>query len=128
MAWGVTYFDQITLSMSSLQTTYHNIRAANDVRSPPLESNEVLEKEFESNPLVKPMHKAIRRYMHMVGVMCLYIRDARTANSALHLSALAEFVEYFFALDKLNYYISPAYIKIASTLIDSPLNIMLSQL
>ena len=36
------------------------------------------------------MHKAIRQYMHMVGVMCLYIRDART-------------FKYFFALDKLNY-------------------------
>ena len=47
------------------------------IRSPLLE---VLEKEFESNPQVKPMHKAIRQYMHMVGVMCLYIRDARTAN------------------------------------------------
>ena len=41
--------------------------------------------------------------MHMVGVMCLYIRDAWTANCTLHLSALAEFVKYFFALDKLNY-------------------------
>ena len=41
--------------------------------------------------------------MHMVGVMCLYIRDARTANGALHLSAFAEFVKYFFALDKRNY-------------------------
>ena len=80
MAWGVTYIDQIILSMFLLQTSYHNIRAANGVRSPPLESHEVLEKEFESNPQVKPMHKAIRRYMHMVGVMCLYIRDAETAN------------------------------------------------
>ena len=80
IAWGVTYFDQITLSMSSLQTTYHNIRAANGVRSLPLESHEVLEKEFMSNPQVKPMHKAIRQYMHIIGVMCLYIRDARTAN------------------------------------------------
>ena len=80
MAWGVTYFDQIILSMSSLQTTYRSIRAANGVRSPPLESHEVLEKKFESNPQVKPMHKAIRQYMHKVGVMCLYIRDARTAN------------------------------------------------
>ena len=52
MAWGVTYFDQIILSMSSLQTTYHNIPAANGVRSPPLESHEVLEMEFESNPQV----------------------------------------------------------------------------
>ena len=60
IAWGVTYFDQITLSMSSLQTTYHNIRAANGVRSLPLESHEALEKEFMSNPQVKPMHKAIR--------------------------------------------------------------------
>ena len=55
MAWGVTYFDQIILSMSSLQTTYHNIRAANCVRSPPLESHEVLEKGFESNPQVKKL-------------------------------------------------------------------------
>ena len=68
MALGVTYFDQLILSMS-LQTTYHNIRAANGVRSPPLELHEVLEKEFESNPKVKPMHEAIRQYMHMVGVM-----------------------------------------------------------
>ena len=103
MAWGVTYFDQIILSITSLQTTYHNIHATNGVRSPPLESHEVLEKEFESNPKVKPMHKAIRQYMHMVGVMCLYIRDARTANLALNLSALAEFIKYFFALDKLIY-------------------------
>ena len=80
MAWVVTYFDQIILSMSSFQTTYHNIRAANGVRGPPLELHEVLEKEFQSNPQVKPMHKAIRQYMHMVGVMCLYIRDARPAN------------------------------------------------
>ena len=28
MAWGVTYFDQIILSMSSLKMTYLNIRAA----------------------------------------------------------------------------------------------------
>ena len=105
MAWGVTYFDQIILSMSSLQATYHNIRAANGVRSPPLESHEVHEEEFEYNPQVKPMHKAIKQYMHMVGVMCLYsyIRDAQTANPALHLSALAEFIKYFFALDKLSY-------------------------
>ena len=67
MAWHVTYFDQIILSMSSLQTTYHNIRAANGIRSPPLELHEVLEKVLESNPKVKPMHKAIRQYMHMVG-------------------------------------------------------------
>ena len=80
LAWGVTYFDQIILSMSSLQTTCHNIHVANGVRSPPLESHEALEKEFESNPQVIPMHKAIRQYMHMVGVMCLYIRVARTAN------------------------------------------------
>ena len=68
MALGVTYFDQLILSMS-LQKTYHNIRAANGVRSPPLELHEVLEKEFESNPQVKPMHKAIRQSMHMVGVL-----------------------------------------------------------
>ena len=35
--------------------------------------------------------------------MCLYIRDAWTANRALNLSAFAEFVKYFFVLDKLNY-------------------------
>ena len=35
--------------------------------------------------------------------MCLYIRAVRTGNWALHLSALEEFVAYFFALDKLNY-------------------------
>ena len=80
MTWGVTYFDQIILGMSSLQRTYHNIRPANCIRSPPLESHEVLEKEFESDPKVKSMQKAIRQYMHMVGVICLYIRDARTAN------------------------------------------------
>ena len=47
MALGVTYFDQIILSMSSLLTTYHNISAVNDVSSPPLESHEVLKKVFE---------------------------------------------------------------------------------
>ena len=52
MAWCVTYFDQIILSMSSLQTTYHNMRAANGVRSPPLESHDVLEMELKSNPQV----------------------------------------------------------------------------
>ena len=31
-------------------------------------------KEYESNPQVKPMHKATRQYMHLVGVICLYIR------------------------------------------------------
>ena len=65
--------------MSSLQTAYHNIRAANGVKNPHLESHEVLEKEFESNPQVKSMHKA----MHMVGVMCLYIRDVRTAKLSI---------------------------------------------
>ena len=66
--------------MSSFQMTYHNIRAANGVKSPHLESHEVLEKikEFESNPQVKPMHKATRQYMHMVCIMCLYIRAVRT--------------------------------------------------
>ena len=41
--------------MSSLQTTYHNICAANGVKSPHLESHVVLEKmkEFESHPQVK---------------------------------------------------------------------------
>ena len=82
MTWGLTYFDQFILSMSSLQTTYHNICAANGVKSAHLESHVELEKmmEFESKPQVKPMHKAIRQYMHMVGVMCLYIRAVRTGN------------------------------------------------
>ena len=80
MTWGSTYLDQFILSMSSLQKTYHNIRAANGVKSPHLESHGVPEKEIESNSQVKPMHKVIRQYMHMVGVMCLYIRDVRTAN------------------------------------------------
>ena len=63
--------------MSSLQTIFHNIRAAYGAKSPHLESHEILEKEFESNPKVKPMRKATRQYMHMVGAMCLYIRDVR---------------------------------------------------
>ena len=50
------------------------------LKSPPNESHEVLEKQFESNLQVKPMHKVIRQYMHMVGVMCLYIRQVWTAN------------------------------------------------
>ena len=79
LTWGLTYFDQFILSMSSLQTTYHNIRAAKGFKSPHLESHEVLEKVFESNPQVKPMHKVIRQYMHMVGVLCLYISDEWTA-------------------------------------------------
>ena len=41
--------------------------------------------------------------MHMVGVMCLYIRAVRTGNWALHISALEEFDTYFFPLDKHNY-------------------------
>ena len=41
--------------------------------------------------------------MHMVGVMCRYIRAVWTGNWALHLLALKRFVTYFFALDKLNY-------------------------
>ena len=41
--------------------------------------------------------------MHTIEVMCLYIRAVRTSNWALYLSALEEFVRYFFALDKLNY-------------------------
>ena len=41
--------------------------------------------------------------MHMVGVMCLYIRAIRPGNWALHLFALEEFVTYFFALDKINH-------------------------
>ena len=62
--------------MSSLQTTYHNIRAANGFKIPHLESHETLEKmkEFDFNPQVKPIHKVTWQYMHMVGVMCLYIR------------------------------------------------------
>ena len=85
MVWGVTYFDQIILSMSSLQTTYHNIRVANCVRSHPLESHEVLEKEFVSNPKVKSMHKAIRQYMHMVAVICL---DTRCTDCQLSIASL----------------------------------------
>ena len=56
--------------MSSLYTTYHNVRAANGNKSPHLESHKVLEKmkKFESNPNVKPMHIAIGQYIHMVGV------------------------------------------------------------
>ena len=56
MALGVTYFEQIILSVSSLLTTYYNISAVSGVRSPPLESHEVLEKEFESIHQMKPMH------------------------------------------------------------------------
>ena len=59
--------------------------------------------ELESNPQVKHMHKKIRQYMHMVVVMCLYIRAVWTGHGALHISALEKFVKYFFALDKLNY-------------------------
>ena len=32
MTWVITYFDKIILSMSSLQTTHHNICAAKGVR------------------------------------------------------------------------------------------------
>ena len=62
---GSTYFDQFILSMSSLQTTHHNMCAAYGVKSPHFETHEVLEKEFESNPQVKPMHikrKAVYAY------------------------------------------------------------------
>ena len=41
--------------------------------------------------------------MHMVGVMCWYIRAVRTGNLAFHISDLERFATYFFALDKLNY-------------------------
>ena len=59
--------------MSSLQTTYNNIHAVNGVKSPHLESHEVLEKmkEFESNPQV---HKVIRQYIHMVE-LCVFILE-----------------------------------------------------
>ena len=82
MTWGLTYFDQLILSMSSLQTTYHNTRAAYCAKNPYVESHEVLEKmkEFESNPQGKPMHEAISQYVRMVGVKCLYIIDVRTDN------------------------------------------------
>ena len=93
LIWGLTYFDQFVLSMSSLKTTYHNIRAANGVKSPHLELQYALEKvkEFESNPQVKPLQKAIGLYMHMVGAMSLYIRAVRTGNNcALCLSALED--------------------------------------
>ena len=68
--------------MSSLQTTYHNVCVSNGVKSPHLVSHEVREKmkEFESHLQVKPMYKAIRQFMHMVGVMCLYIRAVWTGN------------------------------------------------
>ena len=68
--------------MSSLQTTYHNTLAANGVKSTYLESLEVFKKMkvFESNPQVKPMRKAISQHMHIVGAMCMYIRDVRTGN------------------------------------------------
>ena len=94
MAWGVTYFDQFILSMSSLQTTYHNIRAANCVRSFTLESHKVLEKEFESNPKVKSMYKAIRQFMHMVGVICLYTRctDCQMSIASLCLSRICQVI------------------------------------
>ena len=60
--------------MSSLQMTYHNIRAADGVKSHHLESHEELEKmkECESNPQVKHMHKATRQYMHMVSYVFVY--------------------------------------------------------
>ena len=98
LIWGLNYFDQYILSMSSLKTTYHNICSANGVKSPHLELQYVLEKvkEFESNPQVKPLHKTIRLYMHMVGVMCLYIRAVRTGNNcALCLSALEDLSSTF---------------------------------
>ena len=60
-------------------------------------------KEFYSNTQVKSMHKAIRQYLHMVGVIRLNVRFVRTSNWALHLSALEEFVKYLFALDTFNY-------------------------
>ena len=44
LTWGFTYFGQFIMSRSSLQTTCHNIRVANGVKSPHLESYEVLEK------------------------------------------------------------------------------------
>ena len=72
--WGLPYYDQCIFSMSLLQTTYHNIHSVNGVKSPHLESHEVLEKEFESNPPVKPMHKAIRQYMHMLE-LCVHILE-----------------------------------------------------
>ena len=39
---------------------------------------------------MKPLHKTIRLYMHMVGAMCLYIRAVRTGDCALHCSALED--------------------------------------
>ena len=54
--------------MSSLQTTYHNVCAANGVKSPHLELYEVLEKmkEFESNLQVKPIIK-------LSGSLCIWL-------------------------------------------------------
>ena len=59
-----------------------DIGAAYGVKSPYLVSHEVLKKmkELESNPQVKPTHKTIRQYMHMVGVMFLYMRAVRTGS------------------------------------------------
>ena len=68
-------------------------------------------KEFDSNPQVKPRHKAFRQYMHMVGVMCLHIRAVQTGNLALHSSDLGKFVKYVWVLDTLMYARTiPAYI------------------
>ena len=70
--------------MFSLQTTYYItiLVLLIAIKSPHLESHDVLKKmkEFESNPQVKPMHIAIRQYMHMAGVMCLYIRAVGTGS------------------------------------------------
>ena len=47
---GLNLFWPVIFSMSSLQTTYRNILAANGIKSPHLDMHEVLEKmkEFES--------------------------------------------------------------------------------
>ena len=74
LTWGLAYFDQFILSMSSLQTTYHNICAANGVKSPHLESHEVLEKmkEFESHPQVKRSGSICIWLELCVGILELY--------------------------------------------------------
>ena len=87
MTWGWTYFDHFILSMSSLQTTYHNIRAVNGVKTWGTREDEEI--------WVKTLHKAINQYMHMVGVMCLHIRAVQTGNWALHISALEDFANIF---------------------------------
>ena len=86
--------------MSSLQTTYHNICAANGVKSLHLESHEVLEKmkEIESHPQVKRSGSICIWSELCVGILELY---GLVIGHCI--SVLERFVTYFFAQDKLNY-------------------------